>query len=79
MLKQHANAALSTSGLSVIRNGYLPEQTIQTAFGYVEIKVTKVVRGSSQRQRNMLQDLIASDLSQSCKKHRRVATMELYC
>ncbi len=42
MLKKHAQNRLSDGRLAVVRNGYLPERTIQTGIGDVEIKVPKV-------------------------------------
>ncbi|MGP1924579.1 MAG: hypothetical protein ACTS73_06810 [Arsenophonus sp. NEOnobi-MAG3] len=47
------NAALSTGLVSsiLIRNGYLPQQTIQTNIGNLKIKVPKIM--GLQRQRNM--------------------------
>ena len=42
MLKTHAQKRLPDGRLAVVRNGYLPERTIQTGIGDVQIKVPKV-------------------------------------
>jgi len=42
MLNKHAQNRLPDGRLAVVRNGYLPERTIQTGIGDVEIKVPKV-------------------------------------
>ncbi|MGP1924857.1 MAG: hypothetical protein ACTS73_08460 [Arsenophonus sp. NEOnobi-MAG3] len=52
---------MSTGIHSIVHNGYSLEGTIQTGIGEVKIKVPKV-RGRSQRQRNMLQELVATAL-----------------
>ncbi|MGP1924929.1 MAG: hypothetical protein ACTS73_08875 [Arsenophonus sp. NEOnobi-MAG3] len=75
-------AALSTFGflssLSVVRNAYLPQRTIQTAIwgGMLRLKCL-MSNGVSHRQRNMVQQLVTTALSEICKKRRRVATMTL--
>ncbi len=42
LLKSHAQNRLPDGRLAVVRNGYLPERTIQTGIGSVEIRVPKV-------------------------------------
>lgn len=42
MLEQHRERLLPDGRQAVVRNGYLPERTIQTGIGDVEIKVPKV-------------------------------------
>jgi len=42
MLEQHREHRLPDGRQAVVRNGYLPERTIQTGIGDVEIKVPKV-------------------------------------
>ena len=42
MLEQHAHQQLLDGWHAVVRNGYLPERTIQTGIGDVSIKVSKV-------------------------------------
>ncbi len=42
LLEQHAEHRLPDGRKAVVRNGYLPERTVQTGIGNVEIKVTKV-------------------------------------
>jgi transposase-like protein len=42
MLKKQAQNRLPDGRLAVVRNGYLPERTIQTGIGEVEIKIPKV-------------------------------------
>jgi len=42
MLEQHREHQLPDGRQAVVRNGYLPERTIQTGIGDVEIKVPKV-------------------------------------
>ncbi|HGF0936977.1 TPA: IS256 family transposase [Legionella pneumophila] len=42
MLNEHKDHKLSDGRQMVVRNGYLPERTIQTGIGDVEIKVPKV-------------------------------------
>lgn len=42
LLEEHAEDRLPDGRLAVVRNGYLPERTIQTGIGDVEIKVPKV-------------------------------------
>ena len=42
LLKNHAQNRLPDGRLAVVRNGYLPQRTIQTGIGDVEIKVPKV-------------------------------------
>lgn len=42
LLDQHAQHRLPDGRQAVVRNGYLPERTIQTGIGYVKIKVPKV-------------------------------------
>ena len=42
LLKSHAQNRLPDGRLAVVRNGYLPERTIQTGIGDVEIRVPKV-------------------------------------
>lgn len=42
LLKNHAQKRLPDGRLAVVRNGYLPERTIQTGIGDVEIKIPKV-------------------------------------
>ena len=42
MLEQHRELRLPDGRQAVVRNGYLPERTIQTGVGDVEIKVPKV-------------------------------------
>ena len=46
MLSEHADLKLLDGRQAVVRNGYLPERTIQTGIGDVGIKVPKV-RGRS--------------------------------
>mgnify|MGYP003393559721 CR=1 FL=1 len=40
LLEQHGQHKLPDGRQAVVRNGYLPERTIQTGIGDVEIKVT---------------------------------------
>ncbi|MBL0586906.1 transposase, partial [Aeromonas caviae] len=42
MLEQHRELRLPDGRQAVVRNGYLPQRTIQTGIGDVEIKVPKV-------------------------------------
>jgi transposase-like protein len=42
LLNQHAEYRLQDGRQAVVRNGYLPERTVQTGIGDVEIKVPKV-------------------------------------
>ncbi len=42
LLEQHAQLRLPDGRQAIVRNGYLPERTIQTGIGDVEIKVPKV-------------------------------------
>ena len=42
LLDQHANTRLIDGRQAVVRNGHLPERTVQTGIGDVEIKVPKV-------------------------------------
>ena len=42
LLEQHAEHRLPDGRKAVVRNGYLPEHTVQTGIGNVEIKVPKV-------------------------------------
>lgn len=42
MLEQHRALRLPDGRQAVVRNGYLPQRTIQTGIGDVEIKVPKV-------------------------------------
>ncbi len=42
LLKSHAQNRLPDGRLAVVRNGYLPERTLQTGIGSVEIRVPKV-------------------------------------
>lgn len=42
LLQQHQDLRLDDGRKAVVRNGYLPERTIQTGIGDVEIKVPKV-------------------------------------
>ena len=42
LLDQHADIRLSDGRQAVVRNGYLPERTVQTGIGDVEVKVPKV-------------------------------------
>ena len=42
LLDQHAKHRLPDGRQAVVRNGYLPERTVQTGIGDVEIKVPKV-------------------------------------
>lgn len=42
LLEQHAQLKLPDGRQAIVRNGYLPERTIQTGIGDVEIKVPKV-------------------------------------
>lgn len=42
LLEQHAQRKLPDGRQAVVRNGFLPERTIQTGIGDVEIKVPKV-------------------------------------
>ena len=42
LLEQHAEHQLPDGRKAVVRNGYLPERTVQTGIGNVEIKVPKV-------------------------------------
>ncbi|MGP1924875.1 MAG: hypothetical protein ACTS73_08555 [Arsenophonus sp. NEOnobi-MAG3] len=58
---------------SLIRKGYFHSEVYRLVFDDVEIKVPKV-RGL-QRQRNMLQQLIATALSEAYKNCEEVATM----
>src|SRR5690554_3551889 len=41
-LEQYADKTLEDGRRAVVRNGYLPERTVQTGIGDVEIKVPKV-------------------------------------
>ena len=43
MLKKQAQNRLPDGRLAVVRNGYLPERTIQTGLGDVEINIPKVL------------------------------------
>src|SRR5680860_130770 len=42
LLDQHANMHLTDGRQAIVRNGHLPERTVQTGIGDVEIKVPKV-------------------------------------
>jgi transposase-like protein len=42
LLDQHANRLLTDGRQAIVRNGHLPERTVQTGIGDVEIKVPKV-------------------------------------
>ena len=42
LLEQHAEHRLPDGRKAVVRNGYLPERTVQTGIGDVEVKVLKV-------------------------------------
>jgi len=42
LLEKHGQLTLINGRQAVVRNGYLPERTIQTGIGDVEIKVPKV-------------------------------------
>lgn len=42
LLDQHAEHRLPDGRQAVVRNGYLPERTVQTGIGNVDIKVPKV-------------------------------------
>ncbi|MEH6473647.1 MAG: IS256 family transposase [Halopseudomonas sp.] len=42
LLDQHANTRLIDGRQAVVRNGHLPERTVQTGIGDIEIKVPKV-------------------------------------
>lgn len=42
LLDQHANVRLPDGRQAVVRNGHLPERTVQTGIGDVEVKVPKV-------------------------------------
>lgn len=42
MLSEHADKKLSNVQQAIVRNGYLPERTIQTGIGDVDIRVPKV-------------------------------------
>ena len=42
LLNQHANVRLPDGRQAVVRNGHLPERTVQTGIGDVEVKVPKV-------------------------------------
>ena len=42
LLDQHANKQLPDGRQAVVRNGHLPERTVQTGIGDVEVKVPKV-------------------------------------
>ncbi|MGP1923690.1 MAG: hypothetical protein ACTS73_01700 [Arsenophonus sp. NEOnobi-MAG3] len=57
---------------AVIRNGYLPQRSIQITIGNVEIKVPTIIDRSGNG--NMLQHLVATELSEACKNRRSVAT-----
>lgn len=42
LLDQHVGAVLPDGRQAVVRNGYLPERTVQTGIGDVTVKVPKV-------------------------------------
>ena len=42
MLDQHADVRLSDGRQTVVRNGHLPERTVQIGIGNIEVKVAKV-------------------------------------
>ena len=42
MLEQHQSLRMLDGRQAVVRNGYLPERTVQTSLGDVEVKVPKV-------------------------------------
>ena len=42
MLEQHQGLQMLDGRQAVVRNGYLPERTVQTGLGDVEVKVPKV-------------------------------------
>lgn len=42
LLDQHANVRLPDGRQALVRNGHLPERTVQTGIGDVEVKVPKV-------------------------------------
>ena len=42
LLNQHADVRLSDGRQAVVRNSHLPERTVQTSIGNVEVKVPKV-------------------------------------
>ncbi len=48
LLDQHANVRLSDGRQAVVRNDHLPERTVQTGIGDVEVKVPKVRDRSGQ-------------------------------
>ncbi len=50
---------------AIVTNGYLSQRTIQIGIGNIKIKVTKI--SGSYRQKNMLQQLIITALSEVCK------------
>lgn len=47
-LEQYANKTLDDGRRAVVRNGYLPERTLQTGIGDVEVKVPRVSDRSGQ-------------------------------
>ncbi|MGP1923698.1 MAG: hypothetical protein ACTS73_01740 [Arsenophonus sp. NEOnobi-MAG3] len=62
---------------AVIRNYYLQQRSIQITIGDVEIKVPKI-RDHSDNW-SMLQYLVATELSEACKKQRRIAILAGIC
>ena len=42
MLEQHQSLRMLDGRQAVVRNGYLPERTVQTSLGDVDVKVPKV-------------------------------------
>lgn len=42
MLEQHQDLRMFDGRQAIVRNGYLPERTIQTGLGDIEVKVPKV-------------------------------------
>ena len=68
LLKKQAQNRLPDGRLAVVRKGYLPERTIQTGIGEVEIKIPK---GAGQKRfRHQVQQLVASSVFEESEKYQ---------
>ena len=75
LLEQHSPKKLPDGRQALVRNGYLPERTVQTGIGDVKVKVPKVRDRSDD---GVFQQSIVAALFETHQKHRRIAAMAVF-
>ena len=75
LLEQYSPNKLPDGRQAVVRNGYLPQPTVQTGIGDVKVKVPKVRDRSDD---GVFQQSIVAALFETHQKHRRIAAIVVF-